>query len=110
MFHQSKKNKRWVLPIFLICPNELVALLLFSFFVTCNKNLSKKSTYKLAPNYENHNLRLVPDKVGHGNKKSYANRIAVRQVVSPTSFGRGGRSRTLLWSFGDSHSTDELHP
>ena len=25
-------------------------------------------------------------------------------------FGRGGRNRTLLWSFGDSHSTDELHP
>ena len=26
------------------------------------------------------------------------------------SLGRGGRNRTLLWSFGDSHSTDELHP
>ena len=25
-------------------------------------------------------------------------------------YGRGGRNRTLLWSFGDSHSTDELHP
>ena len=24
--------------------------------------------------------------------------------------GRGGRSRTLLRSFGDSYSTDELHP
>ena len=23
---------------------------------------------------------------------------------------RGGRNRTLLWSFGDSYSTDELHP
>ena len=25
-------------------------------------------------------------------------------------FNRGGRNRTLLWSFGDSYSTDELHP
>ncbi len=24
--------------------------------------------------------------------------------------GRGGRNRTLLRSFGDSYSTDELHP
>ena len=25
-------------------------------------------------------------------------------------FSRGGRNRTHLWSFGDSYSTDELHP
>ena len=25
-------------------------------------------------------------------------------------YGRGRRNRTLLWSFGDSYSTDELHP
>ena len=25
-------------------------------------------------------------------------------------FDRGARNRTRLWSFGDSYSTDELHP
>ena len=47
-------------------------------------------------------------------KKISLGSIASTHEKSPlldySIFGRGGRNRTLLWSFGDSHSTDELHP
>ena len=34
----------------------------------------------------------------------------VKKSLIAQGLDRGGRNRTLLWSFGDSYSTDELHP